>query len=476
MEFNYKLPHWENAGVEPSPEWRRKGYEAGESPAANTFNWFLHTFTGAINEIQGTGFPVNFGDEPVKSTEEDTFETWTEFGTGYALYATVGLLNGQPSQYGVLLNFVVRSNVAQLWFAMPQGTMYYRGGNGGGLANTWTKILNSAQMSEILLDKLGGTLPVEKGGTGKTKASDAFTVLARRESIGTSNLVNADTLTETGIHQVYFEGSTHNPADYNFPYAYGVLVVDSTVSYVGQLFYAVSANKLWYRTRATTSSAWGSWCRVYDTKNKPTLDELGAADASTHNIKTYTNLSQLGLSNGATMLQVAKALPGSSSLRIYVLTSENAKLAPTATNGWLEVNRPATNHVEFRYTTTSRMCYYAVVLNVNNSNEQLSEWTQIANFSDLNKNNVGLGNVPNVSTNDQTPTYSDTTNLQTLASGEKLNVAFQKIKCAITNLINHLNNKSNPHNVTASQIGLNSEVLTITYEDGTTGTLEVYRK
>ena len=69
-----------------------------------------------------------------------------------------------------------------------------------------------------------------------------------------------------------------------------------------------------------------------------------------------------------------------------------------------------------------------------------------------NKTDVGLGNVPNVSTNDQTPTYTDTTSLQTLTSGEKLNVAFQKIKCAITNLINHIANKSNPHEVTASQV------------------------
>lgn len=77
-------------------------------------------------------------------------------------------------------------------------------------------------------------------------------------------------------------------------------------------------------------------------------------------------------------------------------------------------------------------------------------------YSDENKptkEDVGLGNVPNVATNNQTPTYSDTTNLQTLESGEKLNVAFQKIKCAITKLIEHLSSKSNPHNVTASQVG-----------------------
>ena len=79
-----------------------------------------------------------------------------------------------------------------------------------------------------------------------------------------------------------------------------------------------------------------------------------------------------------------------------------------------------------------------------------------------NKNNphsvtavhVGLGSVPNVATNDQTPTYKDAITLETLSSGEKLSIAFSKIKLAITNLINHLADKSNPHGVTASQVGL----------------------
>lgn len=72
----------------------------------------------------------------------------------------------------------------------------------------------------------------------------------------------------------------------------------------------------------------------------------------------------------------------------------------------------------------------------------------------LSKSDVGLGNVPNVATNDQTPTYSDATTLATLTSGEKLSVAFGKIKKAISDLISHIANKSNPHSVTASQVGL----------------------
>ena len=51
---------------------------------------------------------------------------------------------------------------------------------------------------------------------------------------------------------------------------------------------------------------------------------------------------------------------------------------------------------------------------------------------------VGLGKVPNVSTNDQTPTYEDTITLVTLTSGEKISTAFSKIAKAVSSLIAHL--------------------------------------
>ena len=71
----------------------------------------------------------------------------------------------------------------------------------------------------------------------------------------------------------------------------------------------------------------------------------------------------------------------------------------------------------------------------------------------VTKTQVGLGNVPNVSTNDQTPTYTVANSNAALTSGEKLSVAFGKIAKAISSLINHLANTSNPHGITASQIG-----------------------
>ena len=57
----------------------------------------------------------------------------------------------------------------------------------------------------------------------------------------------------------------------------------------------------------------------------------------------------------------------------------------------------------------------------------------------VTKSQVGLSNVPNVSTNDQTPTYTVATSNAALSSGEKLSVAFGKIAKAVSSLISHLN-------------------------------------
>ena len=68
---------------------------------------------------------------------------------------------------------------------------------------------------------------------------------------------------------------------------------------------------------------------------------------------------------------------------------------------------------------------------------------------------IGLGNVPNLATNDLTPTYTVPTYTMPsqLLSGETLRTAFGKIANAIKILINHLNDRGNPHGVTYVQAG-----------------------
>lgn len=74
----------------------------------------------------------------------------------------------------------------------------------------------------------------------------------------------------------------------------------------------------------------------------------------------------------------------------------------------------------------------------------------------VSKSDVGLGNVPNVATNDQTPTFIEASELANINTGEKVSVIFGKIKKAITDLVAHIASKSNPHGVTKSQIGLSN--------------------
>ena len=53
------------------------------------------------------------------------------------------------------------------------------------------------------------------------------------------------------------------------------------------------------------------------------------------------------------------------------------------------------------------------------------------------KNDVGLGNVPNVTTNDQTPTFSQASSRTNLVSGEKLSVSLGKIMKWFSDLKSH---------------------------------------
>ena len=71
--------------------------------------------------------------------------------------------------------------------------------------------------------------------------------------------------------------------------------------------------------------------------------------------------------------------------------------------------------------------------------------SHVANKSNphgVTKNQIGLGNVPNVATNDQTPTYTEASSLSSLVSGEKTSVAFGKIAKAVSTLISHTTSKA----------------------------------
>lgn len=94
------------------------------------------------------------------------------------------------------------------------------------------------------------------------------------------------------------------------------------------------------------------------------------------------------------------------------------------------------------------------VIESNIIQKMIRHLTDFMNPHKVNKEQVGLGNVPNVTTDDQTPTYEEAEEFENISSGEKLSIAFGKIQKAISSLLGHINNFDNPHKTTKSQIQL----------------------
>ena len=88
---------------------------------------------------------------------------------------------------------------------------------------------------------------------------------------------------------------------------------------------------------------------------------------------------------------------------------------------------------------------------------------------------IGLGNVDNVHLADYTPTFTEASSLGNIDSGTKFSVLFGKIKKAISSLISHLSNTSNPHQVTLNQVGAAAREHIHSANDINSGILPVSR-
>lgn len=83
-----------------------------------------------------------------------------------------------------------------------------------------------------------------------------------------------------------------------------------------------------------------------------------------------------------------------------------------------------------------------------------AHYTNYANPHRVSKEQLGLGNVPNVTTNDQRPTFTEASSDQNLASGETLSTSLGKIARGLKRLWAHIARTDNPHSVTKAQVGL----------------------
>ena len=87
------------------------------------------------------------GTNTINSTANDTTAKWGEQKNSVHWYTAANQLNGQPSQWGYLINIGQSSEVHQIWMAQAGGDLAHRGGNSSGWNGSWKTILDSSNYS-----------------------------------------------------------------------------------------------------------------------------------------------------------------------------------------------------------------------------------------------------------------------------------------------------------------------------------------
>ena len=169
----------------------------------------------------------------------------------------------------------------------------------------------------------------------------------------------------------------------------------------------------------------------------------------------------------------AKGEDGVEILYAYAYDNANANVVPAALP---DVVVEQNVHVIVAIGTATNVTAVISQSAVYASKEEFDQHAQSTdNPHNVTAAQIGLGNVENVSTNNQTPTYTEHTAIEALKSGEKMSVAFGKIAKAISEIINHVKNQKNPHGTTANDVGAASKTHDHAASDINSGTLSLNR-
>ena len=89
----------------------------------------------AANHTHTSTSLLYWGADIISSEAQDTPAYWGAKGLGYCWFSSSSTLSNNPSDWGWLFSIGGRGQeVKQLWFSMPTGDIYQRGGNS---ANGW---------------------------------------------------------------------------------------------------------------------------------------------------------------------------------------------------------------------------------------------------------------------------------------------------------------------------------------------------
>lgn len=114
------------------------------------------------------------------STTDDTTENWANMGNiATVYYNQTDKLNGQPSQYGYLLNLTVgpgSTQVHHLWAEQANGSLFHRGGNTSGLY-AWKEVLDTSNCPGVMPTTLYSTSAGNAGTITLSESAANFNYL-----------------------------------------------------------------------------------------------------------------------------------------------------------------------------------------------------------------------------------------------------------------------------------------------------------
>lgn len=297
MSFEKKVPVWNASGTEPPDSLKNKGFEAGQKPPADYFNWFWHSASEALSELQEFAF------QRVGVYSDDMNELVTP--GQYRLQSNTNLPNdayyGQAFVGRGVVNGGNNDTVSQMVIGYQgKAALYYRGGQlkeGGWTWTEWSSVYSDQKNPKFNSVAWLGLNPVT------TPGDDTVTWWTAKGS---------------GFAQYSALNQLNDQ-----PSRYGFLVNYTYGSDVFQIWYTLPSGAVY--SRSGNASGWyKSWTKIYDELNPPTPNELGVASLSggtyisdssdLNDYKTVGNYHCSGDANAATLSNC----PTTHAFRMYV--------------------------------------------------------------------------------------------------------------------------------------------------------------
>lgn len=147
------------------------------------------------NNVLDSKWPIRTDDTPqtmknltykgsnLLSPTDDTMENWANMGNlATVYYNQTEKLNGQPAQYGYLLNLTAgpgSTQVHHIWAEQANGNLFHRGGNTNGLYD-WKEIFDTSNYTDYVSSKPTDLYSTSTGNIGTitlTQSAADFTYL-----------------------------------------------------------------------------------------------------------------------------------------------------------------------------------------------------------------------------------------------------------------------------------------------------------